>query len=50
MNGTALVQDREADDRHGPPAPRVLIAVDDTAGARQTLRSGSPRPRPRART
>jgi nucleotide-binding universal stress UspA family protein len=40
MNGTALVQDREADDRHGPPAPRVLIAVDDTAGARQTLRSG----------
>ena len=40
MNGTALVQDREADDRHGPPAPCVLIAVDDTAGARQTLRSG----------
>jgi len=40
MNGTALVQDLEADDRHGPPAPCVLIAVDDTTGARRTLRSG----------
>jgi nucleotide-binding universal stress UspA family protein len=29
-----------ADEEHGPPAPQFLIAVEDTAGGRHTLRSG----------
>jgi nucleotide-binding universal stress UspA family protein len=37
---TQVTQDHEAEDRQGPPAPSVLIAVDDTPGAQGTLRSG----------
>jgi len=41
MNGMAQVtQDHEAEERHDMPRPCVLIAVDDTPGARGTLRSG----------
>jgi nucleotide-binding universal stress UspA family protein len=41
MDATAhAVGADRADEEHGQPAARFLIAVDDTAGGRHTLRSG----------